>query len=238
MRFLVDECTGPAVARWLREHEHDVFSVYEEARGMDDSVIVQKAFAENRIFITDDKDFGERVYREHQPHRGVVLLRLEDERAAVKIDVLRQLLASYADRLADQYVVVTETWVRFAGSNVIPQSPCFPRSFQVQRQQSRQDLVVGQVSGPAVRGEHGRVQRPVRQVEPRRPRIVEVGEGALGRDFKVSETSKVWVGLSHASRFATRSAAAAAMARTRGSSAGSRPGGQGKGKVSKVVVGV
>jgi predicted nuclease of predicted toxin-antitoxin system len=27
MRFLVDECTGPAVARWLREQGHDVFSV-------------------------------------------------------------------------------------------------------------------------------------------------------------------------------------------------------------------
>ena len=115
MRFVVDECTGPAVARWLREHEHDVFSVYEEARGMTDGDVVQKAFAENRILITNDKDFGERVYREHRPHRGVVLLRLEDERAAVKIDVLRQLLASYADRLADQYVVVTETRVRFAG---------------------------------------------------------------------------------------------------------------------------
>lgn len=35
MRFLVDECTGPAVAHWLREHGHDVFSVYEEARGID-----------------------------------------------------------------------------------------------------------------------------------------------------------------------------------------------------------
>ena len=33
MRFLVDECTGPAVARWLREQSHDVFSVFEEARG-------------------------------------------------------------------------------------------------------------------------------------------------------------------------------------------------------------
>jgi hypothetical protein len=42
MRFLVDECTGPTVARWLREHEHDVFSVYEEARGMDDRDVVQK----------------------------------------------------------------------------------------------------------------------------------------------------------------------------------------------------
>jgi len=43
MRFLVDESTGPAVAQWLRQHQHDVFSVYEEARGMDDNEIVQKA---------------------------------------------------------------------------------------------------------------------------------------------------------------------------------------------------
>lgn len=27
MRFLVDECTGPAVARWLREQKHEAFSV-------------------------------------------------------------------------------------------------------------------------------------------------------------------------------------------------------------------
>jgi len=115
MRFLVDECTGPSAARWLQEQGHDVFSVYDEARGMDDRDVVEKAFAESRILITNDKDFGERIYRERQPHRGVILLRLDYERAAVKINVLRQLLASHADRLPDQYVVVTETRVRFAG---------------------------------------------------------------------------------------------------------------------------
>ena len=36
MRFLVDECTGPAVARWLRDQAHEVFSVYDEARGTAD----------------------------------------------------------------------------------------------------------------------------------------------------------------------------------------------------------
>ena len=43
MRFLVDECTGPAVAAWLRSKGHDVFSVFEEARGMDDEGIARKA---------------------------------------------------------------------------------------------------------------------------------------------------------------------------------------------------
>jgi len=114
MRFLVDECTGPEVARWLRGQQHDVFSVYEQARGMDDDAIVRKTFAENRILITNDKDFGEKVYRERWPHKGIILLRLDDERAEVKIEAMRQLLGSYADRLADQFVVVTETRVRFA----------------------------------------------------------------------------------------------------------------------------
>ncbi len=114
MRFLVDECTGPAVARCLREQNHEVFSVYEEARGLDDDAIIQKAFDENWILITNDKDFGEKVYRERRPHRGVVFLRLEDERTANKIDTLRRLLEGHADRLADHFVVVTETRVRFA----------------------------------------------------------------------------------------------------------------------------
>ena len=114
MRFLVDECTGPAVAQWLRAQKHDVFSVYEKARGMDDDDIVRKAFAEDRILITNDKDFGEKVYREGWPHKGIVLLRLADERAASKIDAVRRLVGQYADRLAGQFVVVTNTAVRFA----------------------------------------------------------------------------------------------------------------------------
>ncbi len=114
MRFLVDECTGPAVAEWLQAQGHEVFSVYDSARGMDDNAIVQKAFEENWILITNDKDFGDQIYREHKSHHGIILLRLDDERAKVKINVLKQLLNSYADRLPDRFVAATEEKVRFA----------------------------------------------------------------------------------------------------------------------------
>ena len=116
MRFLVDECTGPAVARWLRAEPHEVFSVFEEARGMADDDILEKASSENWILITNDKDFGEKVYREKQPHRGVVFLRLQDERAASKIQAIDSLLDGYADQLPDAFVVVTERQIRFATS--------------------------------------------------------------------------------------------------------------------------
>ena len=114
MRFLVDESTGPWVAQWLREHGHEVFSVFDEARGINDDDIIQKALAENWVLLTNDKDFGDKIFRDQKPHKGVVLLRLDDERAVVKIEVIERLLEHYADRLEDQFVVVTEKAVRFA----------------------------------------------------------------------------------------------------------------------------
>lgn len=56
MRFLVDECTGPRVARWLRDQGHDVFSIYEEARGLDDGDVLAMAVREDRILITNDTE--------------------------------------------------------------------------------------------------------------------------------------------------------------------------------------
>lgn len=116
MRFLVDECTGPRVAAWLIAEGHEVFSVFDQARGLQDDDILAKALNENWILITNDKDFGELIYRERRDHNGIVFLRLADERSANKIDVLRQLLVAYSDKLSGQFVIVTETKVRFARS--------------------------------------------------------------------------------------------------------------------------
>lgn len=109
MRFLVDECTGKSVAAWLREHGHEVFSVFEEARGITDDEILDKANSENYILITNDKDFGEMVHREKRSHRGVIFLRLKDERSKNKIAALEKLLEHHGDQLEDLMVVVTES---------------------------------------------------------------------------------------------------------------------------------
>jgi predicted nuclease of predicted toxin-antitoxin system len=114
MRFLVDECTGSKVARWLSDRGYEVFSVYDEARGISDDEVLQKALNENWILITNDKDFGDKIFREGNLHRGIIFLRLENERATNKINKLQLLLENYVDRLPEQFVVVTENKVRFA----------------------------------------------------------------------------------------------------------------------------
>jgi predicted nuclease of predicted toxin-antitoxin system len=52
MRFLVDECTGPRVASWLQELHHEVISVYDDARGLDDESIIEIAYKNDYIIIT------------------------------------------------------------------------------------------------------------------------------------------------------------------------------------------
>jgi predicted nuclease of predicted toxin-antitoxin system len=111
---LVDEWIGPAVAHWLEKRGHDVFSVYDDAPGIEDAEVLRRAHEEERILITNDKDFGGKVYRERYPHSGIVLLRLDNERSQHKIAVLRRLLEGYPDRLPDQFVVATAEQVRFA----------------------------------------------------------------------------------------------------------------------------
>lgn len=47
-----------------------------------------------------------------KPHKGVILLRLKDERPKNKIVVLKRVLELYSDELFNNFTVVTEKTVR------------------------------------------------------------------------------------------------------------------------------
>ena len=74
----------------------------------DDASILQFAVAEQRIVITNDKDFGEMIYRKDLPHCGVVLLRLLDTSAGAKTRVALSVIDRYGERLSDAFCVATE----------------------------------------------------------------------------------------------------------------------------------
>ena len=112
MKFLVDECSGPSLAAWLTARGHDVFSVFDSARGADDDWVLEKAFEDGRILVTNDKGFGEKIFRSGKPHHGVVLLRLADERPSMKVSVFERLLEAFEDRLGGAFVVANERKVR------------------------------------------------------------------------------------------------------------------------------
>ncbi len=112
MKFLADENIGLAIVGFLRKQGHDVVSIIEVSPGISDASVLIKATEEHRMLVTSDTDFGELVYRIRQQHAGVILLRLDDQRNANKIRVLRKLLKQHAGDLPDAFVVVTETTIR------------------------------------------------------------------------------------------------------------------------------
>lgn len=113
MRFLVDACAGPALAEWLDGQGHEAVSVHDDVPPPDDDTLLARARREARILITTDKGFGERIVRHRKAHAGVILLRLDDERTANKLDVMGRLLDQHLDGLPGAFVVVTERRVRF-----------------------------------------------------------------------------------------------------------------------------
>jgi predicted nuclease of predicted toxin-antitoxin system len=112
MRFIVDESTGAAVVQYLREQGHDVLAVAEVMPQADDKDILERAAMDSRVLITNDKDFGELVFRLDLTSVGVILLRLRDESSANRVETVRFVLERFGDRLINHFIVVTERTVR------------------------------------------------------------------------------------------------------------------------------
>jgi predicted nuclease of predicted toxin-antitoxin system len=113
VRFLADECCDAILVTGLRADGHDVVYTMEAARGSDDTTVLQSAASDNRLLITEDKDFGELVVRLGHPAHGIILLRLEPEDSDGKLERLRELIQHDSHRLAGFLVVVEPTRARF-----------------------------------------------------------------------------------------------------------------------------
>lgn len=116
-KFIVDECTGPFVATWLKSKGFNVLSVFEAFPGIKDTEILKIAQSEGRIVITNDKDFGEMVFKSRYSHHGIVLLRLNDERSKNKISVIEKLLTHHSEDLIGNFIVLTENTIRIIRKN-------------------------------------------------------------------------------------------------------------------------
>ena len=69
------------------------------------------AVEENRVLITEDKDFGELVFLRGLPHPSIV--RLVEMTPVERADILRTLLRHHADAMRDgAIIVVTKERVR------------------------------------------------------------------------------------------------------------------------------
>ena len=105
LKLLIDVSFGTGVESYLRNNGYDILSIREESPRATDEAILHLAVEQERLVVTMDKDFGELVYRSGKSHKGVLLLRLEDQNRQTKIDVLSRILDTYSAELIEHFSV-------------------------------------------------------------------------------------------------------------------------------------
>jgi len=114
MKFLLDANVRHAVGIFLQLAGHDVrFIAGTREHGLADHEVLSLAGQEGRIIITNDKDFGELVFRRGYKHKGVILFRLTDESGPSFATRLTNILEVYGETIKNRFLVITDEHIRF-----------------------------------------------------------------------------------------------------------------------------
>jgi predicted nuclease of predicted toxin-antitoxin system len=113
VRFLLDESADLRIVQYLEEQGHDVTGIVRDhPASLPDTDVLAIAYQEKRTLITHDRDFGELVFVELQPHAGVILLRLGPFASSETfISRLDHVFFQHGHEL-DQFIVVTPNLIR------------------------------------------------------------------------------------------------------------------------------
>lgn len=97
LQFLADESCDFGVVRALR------------AEGFD---IIAQAYAENRILLTEDKDFGQLVFASRADSAGVILIRYPGNARKAVQETIVKLIRERGNEIWNAFVVVQPGHIR------------------------------------------------------------------------------------------------------------------------------
>ena len=105
MKFIIDASADSSDLRaMLIKQGHDVVTAAEIGPGTPDDVLLARAAREQRVLITEDKDFGELVFVYRMPHAGIV--RLTDMSSQQRLEAVRELLEHHSSALGQSKILV------------------------------------------------------------------------------------------------------------------------------------
>jgi predicted nuclease of predicted toxin-antitoxin system len=119
IKFVADVNIEEPLVDFLREKGLDVTWVTEIDKQMPDSTVCEIANSEQRIIVTNDKDFGEIVFFQKKVFHGIILLRIKGQNVSTKIVMMDNLLREHSEKIEKHFVIVTKEKMRFIPLEVI-----------------------------------------------------------------------------------------------------------------------
>lgn len=110
--LLADENIAAPMVSALREAGWDILYIPERTPGVTDDEILALARTERRVLLTEDKDFGDLVFRLERDVPGVVLLRLPERVWDERLPRVKEALTRRAETLLGTYTVIEQNRIR------------------------------------------------------------------------------------------------------------------------------
>ena len=111
-RLLADENVSRFVVERLRETGFDIASIASVKPSASDAEVLQLALREQRIVVTEDRDFGEMVVRKGFGVLGVILLELDRLSNDAEAELAARVISANANRLRGNPIVIEPGRVR------------------------------------------------------------------------------------------------------------------------------
>lgn len=115
IKFVADVNLHKDIILFLRQNKYEVDWIYDIDMEMSDSNILQLCFNENKILLTNDKDFGELIFNKNHKSKGIILFRGDEERKDsldLRIESLKELLDFNSNKIYGYYTVISERKIR------------------------------------------------------------------------------------------------------------------------------
>ncbi|MEO1515355.1 MAG: DUF5615 family PIN-like protein [Bacteroidota bacterium] len=111
-KLVIDESVGYELVKILKEANFDLLSILETNPGVDDEKVLEIAFQEEAILLTEDKDFGELTYRMKRDSYGILLIRLIDVDKQQKCNIVLGVIETHLAELENSFSVLTSKKLR------------------------------------------------------------------------------------------------------------------------------
>jgi len=110
--FVADECVLESIIARLRADGHTVHAIRDTSGGAADPDVLAIARSHEAVLLTQDKDFGELVFRLKMSHCGIVLIRLAGTAIAERAELVSNVITNHQSELPRAFAVISSNNVR------------------------------------------------------------------------------------------------------------------------------
>lgn len=112
IHFIMDESVDLRLKSCFAKGTMTVLSIAREHPGLNDDEVLALAYNKDAVLITEDKDFGDIIFRLKKNHAGILLLRLAGVPLEEKIALINNFLKEHLDKVKNSMSVLSENSVR------------------------------------------------------------------------------------------------------------------------------